>query len=165
MVRGVWWATVHRVAQSRTRLSDWAHIHSLYKSNVKCGPWTGASFHLLLLLLLSRFSCVRLCATPISPELMRNADCLASTVLKSGAQESLVWPALSVITRGGSFRSIVLRNTSISSWRLGNGALMLWASSTAANNSSYFKKMIQLCFIRQICKNNICSGSKSCFLV
>ena len=147
MVRGVWRATVHRVAQSRTRLSDWAHTHSLNKSNVKCGPWTGASYHLLLLLL-SRFSCVRLCATPVSPELMRNADCSASTVLRSGAQESLVWPALSVINRGGSFRSIVLHNTSISSWRLGNGALTLWASSTAANNSSYFKKMIQLCFIQ-----------------
>ena len=27
MDRGVWWATVHRVAQSRTRLSDLACIH------------------------------------------------------------------------------------------------------------------------------------------
>ena len=134
-------------SHSWTQLSDWAHTYSLYESNMKCGPWTGASYHLLLLLL-SCFSRVRLYATPISPELVRNADSSASTVLKSGAQESLVWPALLVINRGGSFRSIVLHNTGISSWRLGNGVLMLWASSTAANNSSYFKKMIQLCFIQ-----------------
>lgn len=100
------------------------------------------------MLLLSRFNRFRLCATPVSPELVRNADSSASTVLQSGAQESLVRAALSVINRGGSFRSIVLHSTSISSWRLGSGALMLWASSTAANNSSYFKKMIQLCFIQ-----------------
>ena len=46
--------------------------------------------YLLLLLLLSRFSRVQLCVTPISPELVRNADSSASTVLKSGVQESLV---------------------------------------------------------------------------
>ena len=28
MNRGVWWATVHRVAKNWTRLSDWAHTHT-----------------------------------------------------------------------------------------------------------------------------------------
>ena len=41
---GAWWATVHGVAKSWTRLSDFTFT--------------------MLLLLLSRFSRVRLCATP-----------------------------------------------------------------------------------------------------
>jgi len=29
--RGVWWATVHGVPNSRTRLSDWAHMQTFHK--------------------------------------------------------------------------------------------------------------------------------------
>ena len=32
MDRGAWWATVHRVEKSRTRLSNWAHTHVTPKS-------------------------------------------------------------------------------------------------------------------------------------
>ena len=48
-----WPATVHGVAESQTRLSNQlnAFIHRDY-------------MYVLLLLLLSRFSCVRLCVTP-----------------------------------------------------------------------------------------------------
>ena len=47
MDRGASWATVHRVTKSWTQLSVSTNDHPN-----------------LLLLLLSRFSCVRLCATP-----------------------------------------------------------------------------------------------------
>ena len=30
MDRGAWWATVHRVAESRTRLSDQTHTHNKF---------------------------------------------------------------------------------------------------------------------------------------
>ena len=54
--RGAWWAAIYGVAQSRTRLK-WLSSSSRTKLiiHVKC---------LLLLLLLCRFSCVRLLATP-----------------------------------------------------------------------------------------------------
>ena len=54
MDREAWCATVHRVAKSRTRLSDWTEL-LLCPSN---------SMLLVLLLLLSRFSRGRLFATP-----------------------------------------------------------------------------------------------------
>ena len=56
MDRGAWWATVHGVAKSRTRLSDLAHTHA----TSLCGPagarpsvsvvysWTGAFYFLLV---------------------------------------------------------------------------------------------------------------------
>ena len=49
--RGAWWATVHGVAKSRTRLSDLTHTPETQTMS-------------LLLLLLSRFIHVRICATP-----------------------------------------------------------------------------------------------------
>ena len=32
--RGVWWATVHEVTKSGTRLSDWAHMHVGLRTNL-----------------------------------------------------------------------------------------------------------------------------------
>ena len=55
---GAWSATVHGVAKSRTRLSDFTFFLS-FRMNFKF-TW----FKKYLLLLLSRFSRVRLCATP-----------------------------------------------------------------------------------------------------
>ena len=52
MEREAWWAAVHGVAKSRTRLSNWA------------GTPRFPPPYMLLLLLLSRFSRVRLCVTP-----------------------------------------------------------------------------------------------------
>ena len=49
--REAWRVAIHGVAKSRTRLSDWSDL-----------IWSEYSF--MLLLLLSRFSHVRLCATP-----------------------------------------------------------------------------------------------------
>ena len=34
MDRGAWWATVHGVTKSQTRMSSWAHTHSVYQ--LKC---------------------------------------------------------------------------------------------------------------------------------
>ena len=81
---GAWQAAVHGVAKSRTQLSDFTftfHFHALEKDMAKIvlrGKFTAIQSYLskqqksqinnltfhLLLLLLSRFSCVRLCATP-----------------------------------------------------------------------------------------------------
>ena len=33
MDRGAWWATVHGVTKSRTRLSNWAHTHTVDKDD------------------------------------------------------------------------------------------------------------------------------------
>ena len=58
MDRGVWQATVHRAAKSQPRLKGLStHPEKLFLGE-------GKSPSLLLLLLLSRFSRVRLCATP-----------------------------------------------------------------------------------------------------
>ena len=50
MNRGAWWATVHGVAKGRTQLSD--------PANYLCAWHIGTQLLLLLLLLLSHFSCV-----------------------------------------------------------------------------------------------------------
>ena len=34
MDRGAWWATVHGVAKSRTRLSDFTHFTHIYLKNI-----------------------------------------------------------------------------------------------------------------------------------
>ena len=54
MDRGAWWATVHRVAKSRTWLSDFTHTHTVFFPGES--PWTGEpgglqsmGSHLLLL--------------------------------------------------------------------------------------------------------------------
>ena len=60
MVRGAWWAIVHGVTKSWTRLSGW-HTGTVHFMTQPC-PSALTCF--LLLLLLSRFSHVRLCATP-----------------------------------------------------------------------------------------------------
>ena len=58
MDKGAWWATVHGITQSLKRLS----VHIQISAGHNIGRLFG--FVLLLLLLLSRFSRVRLCATP-----------------------------------------------------------------------------------------------------
>ena len=64
MDRRAWWATVHGVTKSRTRLSD-QHFHwdmrNLQVTGIEIRTW---GFSHSLLLLLSRFSRVRVCATP-----------------------------------------------------------------------------------------------------
>ena len=68
--RGAWWAAVYGVAQSRTRLkrlsssSSKKGLVSLEKGNQNRITLGGKASPALLLLLLSRFSRVRLCATP-----------------------------------------------------------------------------------------------------
>ena len=62
MDRGAWWAAVHGVAKSQTRLSNFTftfHFHALEKEMA-----THSSITLILLLLLSQFSRVQLCTTP-----------------------------------------------------------------------------------------------------
>ena len=36
--RGAWWATVHRVAKSRTQLSDFTHNAVTHKQHSRCFP-------------------------------------------------------------------------------------------------------------------------------
>ena len=56
MDTGAWWATVHGVAKSPAWLSDFTFtLGKVYANTTGC---------LLLLLLLSHFSCIRLCVTP-----------------------------------------------------------------------------------------------------
>ena len=62
---GAWWAAVHGVAKSQARLSNFTftfHFHALEKEMATHS--SGTAEMLLLLLLLSHFSRVRLCATP-----------------------------------------------------------------------------------------------------
>ena len=74
--REAWCAAIHRVTKSWTRLGDWTTIHlltgfakdqkityDLYHMGHKCAPVISVSLTLMLLLL-SHFSCVWLCATP-----------------------------------------------------------------------------------------------------
>ena len=53
MDREAWSAVVHGVAKSQTWLRDWTDVYKIFPH-----------IRLLLLLLLSRFSCVQLCVTP-----------------------------------------------------------------------------------------------------
>ena len=80
MDAGAWWAAVHGVAKSRTRLSDFTftfHFPALEGEALTTQPpgkfcstvifipiKTLQSLRDLLLLLLSCFSCVQLCVTP-----------------------------------------------------------------------------------------------------
>ena len=45
MDRGAWWATVHRVAKSRTRLSDWTELNWNLDSHMGTVPATVYAFH------------------------------------------------------------------------------------------------------------------------
>ena len=81
MDRGAWWATVHGVVKIQTQLSDYyyyylltltillpGHVIFLLKNHYWKNFYSGSHrviYKLFdLLLLLSCFSCVRLCATP-----------------------------------------------------------------------------------------------------
>ena len=59
---GAWWAAVHGVSKSRTQLSNFTFIFHFVHSILF--EYLAVSMLLLLLLLLSRFSHVRLCVTP-----------------------------------------------------------------------------------------------------
>ena len=72
--RGAWWATVHGVTKSQTQLSNftffmavsqrYTHNQNKCKSHALWNRHSIGGKMLLLLLLLSHFSRVRLCATP-----------------------------------------------------------------------------------------------------
>ena len=64
MDREAWRAVIHGVAKSRTWLSDWTELKYITKGEIGLAIFYITLPILLLLLLLHRFSRVRLCATP-----------------------------------------------------------------------------------------------------
>ena len=77
MDREAWWATVPRVVKSRTRLSNLTHTYMgggdnmfrsfkvlLLRQHLSRSTSSREAIVLLLMLMLSHFSRVRLCATP-----------------------------------------------------------------------------------------------------